>query len=324
MNWIAKTVVGTALGILGAWGGANAAAYPDKAITLVVPFPPGGGTDIMGRALAEQLGRELKQPVIVVNRSGAAGNIGAASVARADNDGYTLLMTSAPFAIAPAIFPDLSFHPIKDFTAITQISMVPLLVVTRANSPLNSISDLVAATKQNEDSISFATFGVASPPHLAGQKIQELAGMKMLHIPYKGGSEAITELLSGQVSIGILDVISMMPMVKDGKLKALAITGPVRAQALPDVPTLVEAGISYDDVGWFGLFAPAGLSPAITQILNVAVNKILAKPEMQKLVVASSTVPITPSTSPGEWQALFNENVRAWGASATEALKEDE
>lgn len=197
MNWIAKTVVGTALGILGAWG-CECCGLSRQSYYTGRTVPTRWGTDIMGRALAEQLGRELKQPVIVVNRSGAAGNIGAASVARADNDGYTLLMTSAPFAIAPAIFPDLSFHPIKDFTAITQISMVPLLVVTRANSPLNSISDLVAAAKQNEDSISFATFGVASPPHLAGQKIQELAGMKMLHIPYKGGSEAITELLSGR------------------------------------------------------------------------------------------------------------------------------
>jgi len=244
-------------------------------------------------------------------------------VARAKNDGYTVLMTSAPFAIAPAIFKDLTFAPVKDFTAITQISMVPLLVVTRADSPLNSIADLIAAAKENDKSISFATFGVGSPPHLTGEKIQELAGIKMLHIPYKGGSEAITELLSGQVSIGILDVISMMPMVKEGRLKALAITGPVRAQTLAEVPTLVEAGVPYDDVGWFGLFAPAGLAPEITQTLNAAVNKILATPNIRKLIFASGTVPITPPTSPAEWQAIFNENVRVWGATAVEVMKKE-
>lgn len=323
MKRIVKTVVGMMLGICGAFAGANADTFPSKPIKLVAPFPPGGGTDIMARALAEQLAAELKQPVIVENRSGASGNIGAAAVARSKSDGYTLLMTSAPFAIGPAIFKDLSFDPIKDFTAITQISTVPLLVVTRANSPLNSIADLVAAAKESENSISFATFGVGSPPHLTGQKIQELAGIKMLHIPYKGGSEAITELLSGQVSIGILDVISMMPMVKEGRLKALAITGPVRAEALGDTPTLVEAGIPYDDVGWFGLFAPAGLSPAITHKLNASVNKILASPNIRKLILSSGTVPITPPTSPAEWQALFNENVRVWGATATEVLKND-
>lgn len=321
MSWVTKAVVGTVLSIFGALAGANADTYPDKPIKLVAPFPPGGGTDIMARALAAQLAAELKQPVIVENRSGASGNIGAAVVARSKNDGYTLLMTSAPFAIGPAIFKDLSFHPIKDFTAITQVSTVPLLIVARANSPLNSISDLVAAAKENDNSISFATFGVGSPPHLTGEKIQELAGIKMLHIPYKGGTEAITELLSGQVSIGILDVISMMPMVKEGRLKALAITGPVRTQALADVPTLAEAGIPYDDVGWFGLFAPAGLPPAITHTLNMSVNKILAEPDIRRLIFASGTVPITPPTSSGEWQTLFNENVRIWGATATEILK---
>ncbi|TEA79933.1 tripartite tricarboxylate transporter substrate binding protein [Allopusillimonas ginsengisoli] len=323
MSWFTKTVVGVVLGILGALSGANADTYPNRPIKLVAPFPPGGGTDIMARALAEQLAAELKQPVIVENRSGASGNIGAAAVARAKNDGYTLLMTSAPFAIGPAIFKDLSFDPIKDFTAITQISMVPLLVVTRADSPLNSIADLIAAAKENDKSISFATFGVGSPPHLTGEKIQELAGIKMLHIPYKGGSEAITELMSGQVSIGILDVISMMPMVKEGRLKALAITGPVRAQTLAEVPTLVEAGVPYDDVGWFGLFAPAGLSPAITNTLNAAVNKILATPDIRRLIFASGTVPIAPPTSPAEWQAIFNENVRVWGATATEVMKKE-
>src|SRR5690625_1676949 len=206
MNLLKKILTAGIFSILASSTVALANTYPSRPIKLVAPFPPGGGTDIMARALAKELANDLKQPVIVENRSGASGNIGASAVARSKADGYTLLMTSAPFAISPAIFDDLSFHPVKDFVAITQISTVPLLIVTRADAPFNDLSDVISMAASNKNQISYATFGVGSPPHLTGEKIQELADVQMLHVPYKGGAEALTDIQSGQVSIGILDI----------------------------------------------------------------------------------------------------------------------
>lgn len=316
MNWIKRLSLGIVLATVGIAATANAENYPDKPVKLVVPFPPGGGTDIVARALAQQLTADLKQTVIVENRSGASGNIGAASVARAKADGYTLMMTAAPFAIAPALFKELSFHPVKDFTAITEIATVPLLIVTRADSPLDTIADLIEAAKKNEADVTYATFGVGSPPHLMGEKIQQVANIKMRQIPYKGGQAALTEIVSGQVTVGILDVVSMMPLVKSGRLKALAITGPVRSEEIPNVPTLSQAGVPFDAVGWYGLFGPAGLPAEITQRLNAAVNKVLATPDMRKLIVSSGSVPISPPTSAQQWQSIFNNDVQVWGKIA--------
>lgn len=316
MNWMKRLSLGIVLAAAGIAASANAESYPDRPIKLVVPFPPGGGTDIVARALAQQLTNDLQQTVIVENRSGASGNIGAAAVARAKADGYTLMMTAAPFAIAPALFKDLSFHPVKDFTAITEIATVPLLIVTRADSPLNTISDLIEAAKEKDADVTYATFGVGSPPHLMGEKIQQVANIKMRQIPYKGGQAALTEIVSGQVTIGILDVVSMMPLVKSGRLKALAITGPVRSEEIADVPTLSQSGVPFDAVGWYGLFGPAGLPAEITQTLNAAVNKVLATPDIRKLIVSSGSVPISPPTSAQQWQSIFNNDVQVWGQIA--------
>ncbi|GAB2904148.1 tripartite tricarboxylate transporter substrate binding protein [Paralcaligenes ginsengisoli] len=316
MNWFHKLLLGIGIASAGIMSTASAATYPDKPIKLLVPFPAGGGTDIVARKLAQKLTADLKQTVYVENRGGASGNIGAAAVAHAPADGYTLMMTAAPFAIAPALFKGLSFHPVKDFTAITEIATVPLLIVTRNDSPLNTVADLLAAARKKGTDITYATFGVGSPPHLVGEKIQQLARIKMRQIPYKGGQAALSEILSGQISIGILDVVSMAPLVKSGRLKALAITGPIRAPELPNIPTLSEQGVHFDAVGWYGLFAPAGLPPAVTHTLNAAVNKVLATPDMRKLIVTSGSIPISPPTSASQWQATFNNDVQVWGQIA--------
>jgi len=296
-----------------------ASVYPDRPIKLVVPFPAGGGTDIVARKLAQELTSELQQTVIVENRSGASGNIGAASVARAPADGYTVMITAAPFAIAPALFKDLGFDPVKDFTAITQIATVPLLVVTRPESSLNTMADLVAAAKKKGSDITYATFGVGSPPHLVGEKIQQLAQIKMRQIPYKGGQAALSEILSGDITIGILDVVSMAPLVKSGRLKALAITGPARTPELPDVPTLSQQNLAFDAVGWYGLFGPAGMPASTVDTLNKAVNKVLATPDLQKLILSSGSLPISPATSPQQWQDRFSNDVQVWGKIARDS-----
>ncbi|MEO6986278.1 MAG: tripartite tricarboxylate transporter substrate binding protein [Paralcaligenes sp.] len=313
MNQLRKLSCGIALAMAAITSAANAGNYPDRAIKLVVPFAPGGGTDITARTLAQKLTAEFKQAVIVENRSGASGNIGAAVVAHAPADGYTLMLTAAPFAIGPALFKNLSFNPVKDFTAITQIATVPLVIVTRANSPINSMADLIAAANQKGANVTYATFGVGSPSNLNGEKIQQLAHIKMTQIPYKGSSAALPAVLSGQVTVGILDVVSMTPLIKSGRLKALAITGSVRSPELPNLPTLSEAGVPFKAVGWFGLFGPAGMPPAVVKTLNTAVNRIFASPDMRRMIITNGSIPISPPTTAHQWQTIFNSDVQVWG-----------
>ncbi|VTU22390.1 Argininosuccinate lyase [Variovorax sp. SRS16] len=294
----------------------HAQTYPSRPVRLVVPFPAGGGTDIVARRMAQHLHEELGQVFIIDNKSGASGNIGAESVARSAPDGYTLMLTAAPFAIAPALFKSLGFDPVKDFTPVAEVASVPLLVVTRADSPLKSIADLVAAAKKDGNAISYASFGNGSPPHLVGERMKALAGIGMTHVPYKGSQAALPDLLSGQVAVGILDVVSMTPLIKSGRLRALAITGPQRTPVLPDVPTLTQAGIPFDTVGWYAMFGPAGMDPAITARLNGAVNKVMARPDMRSLLLASGSLSVDPAPTAAQWAAAFKDNVQVWGEVA--------
>ena len=305
-----------AIGLFATALGAAAQAYPSKPITIVVPFPPGGGSDLMARKLGEPLGKLLGQTVIVDNKAGAAGNIGAQAVARAAPDGYTLMITAAPFAIAPAMYDKLGFDPVADFTPITQIATVPLLIVTRPESPLNSIADLLAQARRDGPAVNFASFGNGSPPHLVGESINLLGKVKMSHIPYKGGQAALPDILSGQLTVAILDAVSMAPLVKAGRLKALAITGTKRSPVLPQVPTLAEAGIDFRTVGWHAVFAPAKLPPELARKLNQAFNQVLADPEMRRFIVDGGSIPIEPATYLAAWAAQFQDDVRVWGKAA--------
>ena len=293
--------------------------YPTKTIKLVVPFPPGGGTDIVARKMAEHLRQDLGQVVIVENKAGASGNIGADSVARAAPDGYTLMMTAAPFAIAPALYKTLPFDPVKDFTPIAQMASVPLLVVTRAESPLKSIADLIAAAKKAPSAISYASFGSGSPPHLVGERIKSLTGINMTHIPYKGGQAALPDILSGQLDIAIMDIVSMTPLIKAGRLRALAITGTQRTPVLPDVPTLSQAGVPFNTVGWYAVFSPAQMDKAIVSRLNQSINKVMAKPDMRALLIESGSLPIEPPLSAQQWDSSFKDSVQVWGKVARDS-----
>jgi len=318
MTFPRRTLLGLGLALpLG--GLAHAQGYPARPVRLVVPFPPGGGTDIVARKMAEHLREALGQVVIVENRAGASGNIGADAVARSAADGYTLMLTAAPFAIAPAVFKSLSFDPVKDFTPVAQIASVPLLVVTRAESPLGSIADLVAAARQDGEAISYATFGNGAPPHLVGERMKSLAGIGMTHVPYKGGQAALPDILSGQIDVAIMDVVSMTPLIKAGRLRALAITGPKRSPAFPEVPTLTQAGIPFDTVGWYAVFGPAGLDPAITARLNAALDQVMARPDMRALLIDSGSIPVEPALTAAQWGAAFKDNVQVWGRVARES-----
>lgn len=312
----------TALGLAMAWATSATSttwAATDKPIRLVVPFPAGGGTDIVARKLAEQLRQRLGQPVLVDNRAGASGNIGAEAVARAAPDGSTLLLTAAPFAIAPAMFKTLPFDPIKDFTPIAQLATVPLLIVTRADAPFASVADIVAAARQAPDSLSYASFGNGSPPHLVGESIRLLSNVRFAHVPYRGGQAALPDILSGRIDFAIMDVVSMTPLVQSGRLKALAITGAQRSSSLPDVPTLTQAGVAFETVGWYAVFGPAGMPAPLVAQLNAAMGEAMATSEMRTLIVQGGSIPIEPALSPAQWGRQFAQDVQTWARVARES-----
>ena len=309
-NWLCGLPFAFAAAAAGAQG------FPSKPIRLIVPYPPGGGTDIMARLLAEPMREELGQPVLVENKPGAGGALGAAEVGRGTADGHTVLVTAAGFVIGPSVLKEPGYDPIRDFTGVSQIAIVPLILLTRPDSPLNSLADLLALAKRDGDKVSFASFGNGTPPHLVGEAIKLLGGVKMTHIPYKGGMQAMPDLLSGAVTVGLLDAVSMAPFVKQGRLKALAVTGPRRLPALPDKPTLVEGGIKFDGVGWHAAFVAAATPPAIVARLNRAFVKAAGRPDIRERIVTGGSVPIEPPYSAEQWTEKYRREVGEWAAVA--------
>ena len=290
----------------------TAAQWPKRSIRIVSPWAAGGGTDIVARLVADRLRQELGVPVVVEARPGAAGNIGSELVARQPADGYTFLITSASFAIAPSLYKNLAYDPLKDFTAVTKIATAPLLVLVPANSPIRTMADLIAKAKKDPASVNYGSFGNGSPSHLMGESINKLAGIRMTHVPYTGGGAA-TDLQGGSLTVAILDALSQTSQVKAGKVRALALNGTNRLPALPDVPTLKETGLAFESVGWHAMFAPAGTPPEIIDKVNKAVNRIIAIPEVQNRLFDAGSFPVQPATTPQQWQEQFRKDVQNWG-----------
>ena len=286
--------------------------WPNKPIRLIHPWAAGGGGDIVARLLSERMQAELGVQVLVENRPGAGGNIGAQMAARQPADGYTIMTTAGGFAIAPSLFRNLGYDPVKDFVPVTKMASAPLLVLVRADSPLRTMADLVALAKRDPKGVSFASFGVGSPSHLIGESINRTAGITMTHVPYSAGNAA-TDLQGGQVTVAILDALSQTPQVKAGRLRALALNGPLRLPSLPDVPTLNESGIPFDLVGWHAMFAPAGTPREIVERLNRVTNQIMALPELRSRLFDLALFPVQPPTTPEQWGAMFRNDVQAWG-----------
>ncbi|MEN9313856.1 MAG: hypothetical protein RJA99_1423 [Pseudomonadota bacterium] len=286
-------------------------AWPNRPIRLIHPWAAGGGGDIMARLLAEKMRAELGQPVLVENRPGAGGNVGAELAARQAPDGYTIMTTAGGFAIAPSLYRTLSFDPVKDFVPVTKMATAPLLVLVRADSPLRTMADLVALAKREPKTVTFGSFGNGSPSHLIGEAINRLAGVTMTHVPYTGGGAA-NDLQGGSLTTAILDALSMTPQVKAGKLRALALNGPNRLPTLPDVPTLTETGIPFELVGWHAMFAPAGTPREIVERLNRVVNQIVAQPEVRGRILELGAFPVQPPTTPEQWGTMFRDDVRNW------------
>lgn len=262
---------------------AVANAYPDKPIRIILGFPGGGGADVVLRAVTPGLAEQLGQPIIVDNRPGAGGNLAMEAVARAAPDGYTLLLGAPGLATNPSLYSNLSFDPLKDFSAVGMIGSVSNVLLVRPSLPVNSVAELIAYAKAHPGVLNYASSGTGTSLHLAGELFKRDAGIDMVHVPYRGAPPALTDLLGGRVDMMFNVVPLSLAQVKAGKLKALAVTGPVRTPSLPDVPTMMEAGVKgYTAVTWNGLLAPAATPPAILNQLNAALQKVLASPEVKQ------------------------------------------
>ena len=266
---------------------AQAPSYPAQAVKVIVPFPPGGGTDVLTRLLVNRISATTKWSFVVDNKPGAGGNIGLDAAAKAKNDGYTLAMgQTANLAINPTLYPKMPYDAGRDFAPIVLVAAQSELVVVRADSPFRSLSDLVAAAKAKPGSVTMASSGSGTVTHLAGEMFARRAGVQFVHVPYKGAAPALTDVLGGQTDFTIITPPSVMAMIKAGKARALAATGRKRMEALPDVPTIHESGYpGFEAIDWKALVAPVGTSPAILERLNAEANKALADPELVKRLV---------------------------------------
>jgi len=256
---------------------ASAQGYPTRTIRLVVPFPAGGTTDILAREVAQKLTEVLGQAVVVDNRPGAAGNIGSDLVAKSAPDGYTLLMgTVGTHAINPSLYSKMPYDHVKDFAPVVLVAGVPNVLVVNPALPVNSVSDLIKLAKDKPGQINFASSGSGTSIHLSGELFKTMAGVDMTHVPYKGSSPALTDLIGGQVQIMFDNLPSALPQIKGGRLRAIAVTSLKRAPVLPDIPTISESGLpGFEASSWFGVLAPAGTPAAVVARINTEVNKWL-------------------------------------------------
>jgi len=267
-------------------------AYPTKPVRLVVPFPPGGTTDILARAVAQKLSETWGQQVIVDNRPGAGGNIGSELVAKSAPDGYTLLMgTVGTHAINPSLYAKMPYDHVKDFTPVILVAGVPNVLVVNPSLPVNSVSELIAYGKANPNKLNFASSGNGTSIHLSGELFRAMTGVQMTHVPYKGSSPALTDLIAGQVQLMFDNLPSSLQFIKAGKLRALAVTSLERSSALPDVPTLAESGLpGFEASSWFGVLAPAGTPNDIIVKLNTAIAGWLATADAKEKLAAQGAI----------------------------------
>jgi tripartite-type tricarboxylate transporter receptor subunit TctC len=257
--------------------------WPTRSIHMVIPFPPGGPTDVTGRVLADKLGIELNQAIVIINKAGASGNIGAQYVARAEPDGYTIFFTTGgTHGINPFLYANPGYDPVKDFEPVVWVTNSPNILVVNPSFPAKTLAELIAMAKAQPGKLSSAAPGQGSTPHMFGELFKRSAGIKMQHIAYKGSGPALNDVMAGHVPIMFDGIPSSLPLVKAGKLRALAVTGLQRSAAAPDIPTVAETIPGFDASGWFAVYAPAGTPKPIVTRLNEAINKVLQMPEVRE------------------------------------------
>jgi tripartite-type tricarboxylate transporter receptor subunit TctC len=288
-------------------------AYPARPITFIVPFPPGGGTDISARTVAAKLTERLKQSVVIENKSGAAGILGADAAAKARPDGYTLLIVNVGMvSINPALYPKLPYDPDTAFAPVSLICELPFVLMGSPKFAPNSVQELVAYAKANPEKVTFASSGQGGSPHLTAEIFQLATGTRMTHIPYKGGGPAMIDLMAGHVDLLFASVLEGSGNIKSGKLKGLAVSHAKRNPALPDVPTLAEAGVKNAESGsWIALLAPAGTPEPIIARMNAEIREAVAAPDVREKLIAQGAVP--QASTPAELQALIRSDLARYG-----------
>lgn len=295
-----------------------ASAYPSRPIRIIVGFTPGGPTDRVAREIAQRLNDAWGQAVIVENKPGASSRLAFEHVARAEADGYTLLLGALQTATNMAVHRRLSYDTLRDFAPITQLTSTVLALTVAPSLDLRSVGELVSRAKSGPGTLSYATFGVASSAHFAGTLLEQRAGIQMTHVPYNGAAPAQQAIVSGQVDMGFMSALSAMPLMQSGKLKALAVASDKRLPQLPDVPTMAEAGFpGFEVSSWQGLLAPAGTPPAIVTKLQRELARILSLPEVRERLVAVAAEPV--GSSPAEFRAYIQAEINKWAAVAKNA-----
>ena len=290
----------------------NSQTYPNKPVRVVIPYPPGGPTDIVARVLFQQVSEATGQQFLLDNRAGAGGNIGAEIVAKAPADGYTLLIGTTAHAINMSLFKNLNYDVQKDFAPVSLLTQGPLVLVTHPQFPANSVKELIEVAKSKPGGLNFASSGNGQSTHLSAELFNTMAGIKMSHVPYKGSAPALTDVMSGQVDVMFDTTLSAMPFVKAGKLKALGLTSPVRSAAAPDVPTIAESGLpGFEVFAWNGVLVPAGTPKAVIQQLNDQIRKAMLLPQVKDKFSAQGFA--ASWNSPENFGVFLKNEVDKWG-----------
>jgi tripartite-type tricarboxylate transporter receptor subunit TctC len=285
--------------------------WPNKPVRMVVPFAPGGSTDVVARMIAQKLSVLWNQPVVIENRAGAGGNVGADVVAKSAGDGYTLLMASGSVTINPALYKKMPFDTKKDLAPITNVAQGPMLVVVRDAAPYKNLQDLIAAAKSQPGSINFASAGVGSQVHLAAENFADAAGVDLLHVPYRGEALGYNDLVAGQVQMMVGNFAAASALVGPNRLRALAVTSKTRMPQMPEVPTAHEAGLSgFENVGWFGLFAPAGTPSAVIQKVQRDVTSVMGETEVKARLYVQGMSPAVGSTA--DFSRQLDQEFERW------------
>jgi tripartite-type tricarboxylate transporter receptor subunit TctC len=296
----------------------EAASYPQKPITLVVPFAAGGTNDILARAIGRALTVDWGQPVVIDNRAGAGGTTGIVSVAKAAPDGYTLLLVSSTFTINPAVRSKPLFNPVDEFEAVALIGRGPMVLAASRAFPADTVSDLVALARAKPGAINYASAGPGSVNHIAAELLNVAAGIRLVHVPYRGGSLAINDLTAGHVDLYVSSLPQIIESVRSGLVKALALTGTTRSSAAPDLPTMAEAGVTgYEMELWWGVVAPAGTPKEVVGALNGEINRTLTTPDMKDFLEREGAAP--DARSPAQFGGLISTEFARWRKVASEA-----
>ncbi|CAN5900942.1 tripartite tricarboxylate transporter substrate binding protein [soil metagenome] len=294
----------------------QAADYPEKPIRLIVPYPPGGTTDLLARAIAPRLGERLHQTVIIDNRAGAGGVIGAQAVARSAPDGYTLVFASiATHGILPVLQKPAPYDAIKDFSPITLVATTPNVLVANVQQPIKSVAELLAAARAKPGTINFGSTSLGGSPHMSGELLRSMTGIDIVHVPYKGGGPMLIDLMGGQIQVAFDNLPSSIAHIRAGKIRALALTTAKRWPGAPDIPTMAEAGVpGYESGAWFGMLAPANTPKPIVDMLQKHVAAILALPEVEKMFLEQGAEPV--GDTPEQFAKVIASEMQKWAKVA--------